>query len=245
MKTLPIIMAAALFCAPAFADNHMPAQPVVYGQSYSIVVSDPAAAVAAMQKFRASPTGRQQPSTVNLSQNIANGTQEATHTINVFYASAEDMDASMRAAAGSADSAEFAEAFSKVATLESESVFTMQISKVNQEGIENPASMLFGLNVTDQAAFMKALNKLLDSKAAAAFPGNLFFGSIVAIGNNPTTHWVTFQAGSVGALLAGVDAFMKSADFAEYAKGADDFREVTARSISRLVLTLPPATAAE
>ena len=129
------------------------------------------------------------------------------------------------------------------ATLESENLFTMLISKVNREGMENPASMLFGLNVTDQAAFMKALNKLLESSAAAEFPGNMFFGQIIAMGDTEGTHWVSFQAATVGALLSGVDAFMKSSDFAAYAKNADSFREVTSRMVSRQVLTLQPPTA--
>ena len=243
MKNLLTLCAGLLFCGSVIADNHMPAQPVVFGQYYSIVVSDPAAVVEALQKYRASETGQKMQSGVTLSQNVANGALAGTHSINVFYPSPEVMDATMRLASGSSDAAEFQQAMRGAATLESENLFTMLISKVNREGMENPASMLFGLNVTDQAAFMKALNKLLDSGAAAEFPGNMFFGQIIAMGDTEGTHWVSFQAATVGALLSGVDAFMKSSDFAAYAKNADSFREVTSRMVSRQVLTLQPPSA--
>ncbi|MEQ8857955.1 MAG: hypothetical protein RIC56_04855 [Pseudomonadales bacterium] len=239
MKKSILLCAAWMIAASAFADNHMAPQ-ITYGQSYSLIVSDPAAVVEAMKTYRASPTGAQMPSTVTLSQNVANGSYQSTHTVNVFYPSAEAMAAGMALAAGSADSAEFGRRMRGVATVESENVFTMLLSRVNQEAMENPATMLFGLNVTDQAAFMKALTRLLDSEAMKAFPGNAFFGAIVAMGDTEGTHWVSFQAADVGTLLAGVDTFMKSADFAAYARNASDFREVTARLVSRQLMTMGP-----
>ena len=243
MKNFLTLCAGLLVCSAAIADNHMPAQQTIYGQYYSLVVSDPAAVVDAMQKYRASATGQKMQSSVTLSQNIANGELQGTHAVNVFYPSTEAMDATMRVTSGSADAAAFRQAMQGAATIEAENLFTMLISKINQEDIENPASMLFGLNVTDQAAFMKALNKLLDSSAAANFPGNLFFGQILAMGDTEGTHWVSFQASSVGALITGVDTFMKSSDFAAYAKNADSFREVTSRMVNRQILALQPPTA--
>ena len=244
MKTFLALCATLLFGSVAMADDHAPAQPTIYGQYYSIVVSDPAAVVEAMTNYRNSATGQKMPSSVSLSQNIANGELAGTHSINVFYPSPEAMDANMRLASGSSDTAEFQKAMQGAANLESENLFTMQISKINQEGMENPVGMLFGLNVTDQAAFMKALNKLFDSNAAAAFPGNMFFGQIIAMGDTEGTHWVSFQSSSLGALLAGVDTFMSSSDFAAYAKNANSFREVTSRMVSRQILSLQPANPA-
>lgn len=244
MKNFLTLCAGLLLCGTAIADNHMPAQQTIFGQYYSLVVSDPAAVVDAMQKYRASATGQKMQSSVTLSQNIANGELAGTHAINVFYPSPEAMDSNMRLSSGSSDTAEFQKAMRAASTLEAENLFTMEISKINREDMENPASMLFGLNVTDQAAFMKALNKLLDSSAAANFPGNLFFGQILAMGDTEGTHWVSFQAPSVGTLLTGVDAFMKSSDFAAYAKNADSFREVTSRMVNRQILALQPPTAA-
>ena len=46
------------------------AAPLFYGQSYGFVVSDPAAFVAAMDKYRASAAGQQSPAMPVLGQNI-------------------------------------------------------------------------------------------------------------------------------------------------------------------------------
>ena len=241
MKNFLTLCAGLLICGTALADNHAPQ--TIYGQYYSLIVSDPAAVVEAMKKYRASATGQKMQSSVTLSQNIANGELQGTHAVNVFYPSTEAMDATMRATSGSADAAAFQQAMQGAARLEAENLFTVRISKINQENIENPASMLFGLNVTDPTAFMQALTKLLDSSAASNFPGNMFFGEILAMGDTEGTHWVSFQASSVGALIKGVETFMASSDFAAYAKNADSFREVTSRLVNRQVLALQPATA--
>lgn len=243
MKTLIMTLAGMLLYAPAFAQVAGDQTSIVYGQSYNVVVSDPAELAAAMREFRASPTGQQLQSTVTLSQNVANGYRGATHTINVFYPSAGAMAGTMELYAGSQDYAEFIDRIDRVATVESDAVFTMRRSLINQESIQNPVTMLFGINVTDQPAFMKALDALFESEAAASFPGNVFFGQILAMGDTPGTHWVSFQAARVDTLMTGLDTFMQSADFAAYARNANDFREVTSRTIGREVLSLMPPQA--
>jgi hypothetical protein len=100
--------------------------------------------------------------------------------------------------------------------------------------------MLFGLTVLDVERYMDALDTIMNSDAAEAFPGNLAAGQIVAMGDVAGTHWVSFVAKDIGALLSGVEAFMSSKDFAKYAEKAKDFRRVEGRYISRNVLTLAP-----
>ena len=51
---------------------------------------------------------------------------------------------------------------------------------------------------------------------------------------------MSFVAKDVGTLLSGVEAFMKSNDFAKYAENASEFRRVEGRYINRAVLTLGP-----
>ena len=52
--------------------------PLIYGQSYGFVVSDPAAILMAMDEYRASETGEKAPNTVVLSQNIVNDDYAST-----------------------------------------------------------------------------------------------------------------------------------------------------------------------
>lgn len=238
-RTLFLCLAVILW-GTAQADNH--AQPTVYGQYYSIVVSDPGAVVAAMKKYRQSATGQKLSSTVTLSASVANGTDKATHTAAVFYPSASAMQADLTASMGSSDRATFISEMSKVANIEAENVFTQTKSRINDESVAGPgtATMLFGLTVLDAERYMDALNTIMNSDAAEAFPGNLFAGQIVAMGDVPGTHWVSFVAKDIGTLLSGVEAFMSSKDFANYAENANAFRRVEGRYINSAVLTLGP-----
>ena len=81
----------------------------------------------------------------------------------------------------------------------------------------------------------------MDSDAAKAFPGNLYFGQTLAMGDSDVTHWVSFQADSMDNLLNGLSKFMASADFAVYAKDADDFREIENRMVTRELMRFMPS----
>jgi len=240
MKRLLFVCLATIFSGTALADSH--AEPTLYGQYYAIVVSDPEAVVAAMTKYRNSPTGQKLTSTVALNANIANGRDQATHTVTVFYPSAAAMTADMATSMGSSDRAALTETLNNAATVEAENVFTQTHTRTNDESIVGPgsANMLFGLTVFDAERYSKELDKILNSDAAAAFPGNMSSGTVVAMGEVPGTHWVAFQAKDMGTLLSGVEAFMSSKDFAEYAEDASEFRRVEGRYISQNVLTQAP-----
>ncbi|MEM8769257.1 MAG: hypothetical protein AAGE43_17595, partial [Pseudomonadota bacterium] len=148
------------------------------------------------------------------------------------------MAANMAMSNGSDDRAEFMEAMSEVITVETENVFSQTHAVWNQEDVGGPGSalMIFGLTALDPARFMAALEEIIDSDAAKAFPGNLFAGQIIAMGLTPGTHWVSFMAKDVETLLNGVETFMASDDFAEYAEDADEFRRVESRTMSQAVL---------
>ena len=240
MKRTFLLCLAVMVSGTVVADNH--AQPTVYGQYFGIVASDPDAVVAAMQKYRQSATGQKLSSTVTLSASIANGTDKATHTVAVLYPSAAAMEADMAASIGSSDRAAFINAVNNAATIETENVFTQTNARINDESLggEGVATMLFGLTVFDAGRYREGLDTIFASDAAAAFPGNLSSGTVVAMGEVPGTHWVSFQSKSMGTLLSGVEAFMNSRDFANYAKDASEFRRVEGRYIGVVVLTLGP-----
>lgn len=235
MKTLlTLCLAAGLVSAPAHAQE---AQPTIYGQYYTIVVTDPAAVVSAMTRYRESATGQKLASNVQLTQFVANGGNPSTHAIAVFYPTTGAMTADHGAAAGSQDWLDFLAAVGQVATVEAENVFTVRRSRINDEEVGGPGSvgMLFALNVTDPSRYVPAMNGLFDSAAAGNFPGNIFAGEVLASGEDAGTHWVNFVARDIGTLLAGMDAFGGSDDFASYATNADDFRQVVGRTVSRNV----------
>ncbi len=240
MKRALLLCLSVMISGFALADNH--AEPTIYGQYFGVIASDPEAVVAAMTKYRNSATGRKLSSTVTLSANVANGTDQATHTVSVFYPSPAAMEADMKASMDSADRAAFVSAMGNAATIETENVFTQTNSKINDESLggAGSATMLFGMTVFDAGRYTTALETILNSDAAAAFPGNMTSGTVVAMGEVPGTHWVAFQAKDMGTLLSGVEEFMSSNDFAAYAKDANEFRKIESRYLSRALLTLTP-----
>lgn len=240
MKKTLLLCLTAMLSVSALADHH--AQPTVYGQYLAIVASDPEVVAAAMTKYRQSATGQKLSSTVTLNANVANGRDQATHTITVFYPSAAAMEADMAASMGTSDRAALISSLNSVSTIEAENVFTQTNARTNDENLGGPgaASMLFGMTVFDAGRYTKALETILNSDAAAAFPGNMASGTVVAMGEVPGTHWVSFQAKNMGTLLSGVEAFMSSKDFADYSQDAGEFRKIEGRYISRTVLSLTP-----
>ena len=240
MKRALLLCLSVMLSGFALADNH--AEPTIYGQYFGVIASDPEAVVAAMTKYRKSATGQKLSSTVTLNANVANGRDQATHTVSVFYPSPAAMEADMKASMGSADRAAFVSAMGNAATIETENVFTQTHSKINDESLggTGSATMLFGMTVYDAGRYTTALETILKSDAAAAFPGNMNSGTVVAMGEVPGTHWVAFQAKDMGTLLSGVEEFMSSNDFAAYAKDASEFRKIEGRYLSRAILTLTP-----
>jgi hypothetical protein len=71
--------------------------------SYSMAVSDPAAFLAALDKFMNSETGKKFPGQVHLSAVLAAGMTPATHVISVAYASEAEMETWGDVAMASAD----------------------------------------------------------------------------------------------------------------------------------------------
>ena len=67
-------------------------------------------------------------------------------------------------------------------------------------------TVIIGLEFTDRAAFLKAIDKLWNSAAMKDFPGGTYFGDFIADGDATATHWVSFVATVMASLGAGMDA---------------------------------------
>ena len=152
-----------------YADDHGPSMPTVYGQSYSMIVNNPAALLSAMENFRNSRPKDSAPSNVILLQNIANGENPTTHTINIFYQQASDLD--NRTALNSRAGALFGMSMRESAQPHSENLFTMQRMGGNPSTEPTPGAiqMLIGLEVTDRSAFMSAFDKFGTQKRPKHF----------------------------------------------------------------------------
>lgn len=205
----------------------------IYGRSIEFSVNNPAGVVAAITQFNASSTGQNFPGNVLLNEMIADGDSGVSHTVNVFYASAAGMDQTM--GAPSMDGMRFLSTMRASADPKGAAIFTMDRGR----GLASDAgtvTQLFLMEVTDAAAFNKALDTLWGSKAMKEFPGGVFQGTFFANGDDPATHWVSFVAEDMATLTAGMDTFFASSAMGAYLKDAGDFRKVTRTSLQRTLL---------
>ena len=194
------ILPTIFFCSLAFAQLGL-AQSV--GIKYDINATNPAAVVAAMDKFSASPTGQAGPGTVTLFQYIVNGESPATHNFVVNYPNLEAMDANFARNAMSQDWATFLEELAAV----SEQVGTLMfrstgITNGDPSSITSPTSAgnwIF-MNVQDPGTYVDAWQDLGNSNDSLQGTNTLL--EIIADGTDGVTHAIIQSANNMASLLA-------------------------------------------
>ena len=217
----------------AVADDHADSRPLFYGQSIGIVASDAPAVLDAMNKWRSTDAGKAAPNTVVLLQNIVNGDYQSTHGVNIFYADGAAMDTSAKVLQGNKDWSEFQRTLSSLVDFEWENTYAILRAKVNEGDVSspNPASIVYGITVTDANVFMPAFNKLWNSEAIQNFPGTVYLGTSIASGTMPGTHFVTFVADSRGKLTEAIIEMQSSDEMAAYMESASDSRYLEATNM--------------
>tara|TARA_B100001964_G_scaffold240584_1_gene310723 strand:- start:165 stop:629 length:465 start_codon:yes stop_codon:yes gene_type:complete len=140
------------------------------------------------------------------------------------------MDASEKLLRGNKGWAEFQRTLGSLVEFEWENTYAILRAKVNEGDVSNtnPVSIVYGITVTDSAAFMLAFNKLWNSAAIQEFPGAVYLGESIAAGTMPGTHFVTFVADSRGKLTEAMMAMKSSKEMASYMEIASGARALEA-----------------
>ena len=196
------------------------------GIYYQIKANDPAAVVAALDNYRNSPTGKKSLTSVTLSQMLANGTNPATHSLSVSYASSAEMDAGRALNQGSKDWATFQAAMSKAATQVSQTMFrSTNITAGSADAITsaNPVTRFILMNIEDPATYVAAWNKMMSSRASN-LPSSIF--QTMGNGTAATTHGVAISANSMAEMIALFDANQQDPAWAEFLRSVKDIRSV-------------------
>ena len=197
-------------------------------QTYDLVVSDPAAVVAAIDKYQASPTGQSNSASVVLYAYVAAGANTATHAINVVHPSPSDMDANL-ALNESQDQADFLAEMREVATVTSRAMGETLLIGGNPENITsaNPAVMRYLMSVSDPAAYAQAFSSFLGQNPDI---GVSYLSSMMADGTNPETHVVLNYANSVGELFINQPQTLEG--WAEYSSAVKGLRTIESTAIA-------------
>ena len=225
---------------PLFADDHT-ASATAYGMAFEFTATNPAAVAGSMRSFMASEYGQNRQVSVSLVQNVSNGTNMATHQINVLYPTPETMEASAARNSASADWMRYMMTMRDSIEPVGENLFTIEMAKLN-EGLANTpgaVGMLTTFKVTDAKEFMSAFEKLMSSDTANNWPGDIYFGRVIGAGENEATHWVNAMSKDMATLLKANTAMMSSKDMAAYSKEVANAREFVSQSVQRVALAFP------
>ena len=126
---------------PLFADNHA-ASETGYGMAFEFRATNPAAVAGSMQSFMASEYGQNRRVSVSLVQNVSNGTNMATHQINVLYPTPETMEASAARNSASADWMRYMMTMRDSIEPVGENLFTIEMAKLNESLANTPGACL-------------------------------------------------------------------------------------------------------
>ena len=225
---------------PLFADDHT-ASETAYGMAFEFRATNPAAVAGSMQSFMASEYGQNRQVSVSLVQNVSNGTNMATHQINVLYPTPETMEASAARNSASADWMRYMMTMRDSIEPVGENLFTIEMAKLN-EGLANTpgaVGMLTTFQVINAKEFMSAFEKLMSSDTANNWPGDIYFGRVIGAGENEATHWVNAMSKDMATLLKANTAMMSSKDMAAYSKEVANAREFVSQSVQRVALAFP------
>jgi hypothetical protein len=196
-----------------------------------------------MTEVRTTDLGRNNPSTVVLNQLVAGGEPGATHIIGVFYQSAANIDAAQAMNEAMKVGEKMGPVFQAASERLQVVMWTLLRASAREGAVtsDNPVSMGYLVQVTDQSAFMAAFDPLWKN-LEETFPGNLAFGSVLADGASPGTHFIQFTANDMETLLGAMQAFQTSEAMAAYMELAPSFRSIVSESIIRRVLYFPEAS---
>ena len=224
------------------AGHHAAPVPIGYGQAISLEVSDPTAVVAAITKFRASPSGKKMPFDLTLSRIVAGGEPDTTHTVLLTYDNAAQIDQANELQTATRDFAKLQESLADVSERGSMTLFSVLRRNIKEGSVTSttPVQWLYALEVTDPEAFTQAFDKIWE-ETANAFPGNTFFGRVLVNGPATATHFVAFQANDMATLLDGIQKTQSTAAMAEYFADAPSFRKVESESVSQAIMAVQAA----
>lgn len=236
MKRIACAVISVLFFAPAAA-----AQPSWSALGFSTTPQNAPQVLAAADALMNSAVGKQFPGKLLLQVATFDGSSPATHSFVPIYKTAAEREA-------------FAE---KMRDDPAWKVFQAEMSRLTE-----PASsvlyrtlktwgdivdtdhvwMGFSFRVSDPAAFVAALDKLMASPTGKNFPGQAYLSAVVAGGITPVTHLVSVGYASEAEMEKWNASMQDSEDWAAYLEESRKVVEFQGAGMSRDLKAWGPAS---
>jgi len=216
------------------------AQPTWSTISFTIAPPNVPAVLAATDALMSSAAGKEFPGKLLLEAEVADGADPATHTFIPIYRTAAEREAFVQKLQADPAWNTFLGEMTKL----SQPVSTILYRTVKSWGdIVDTDHVWMGhaFHVTDEAAFLAALDKLIASPTGKKFPGQAYLSAVVAGGIGPVTHLISVGYASEAEMEAWNATATKSADWATYLKASRKAAEYLGGSLSRDLKTWGPA----
>lgn len=208
------------------------AQPIWSTISVSTTPANAPLVQAAADTLMSSSAGKEFPGKLLLQVELANGSNPATHTFVPIYKTAADREAFVAKLQGDPAWAVFQGEMAKL----SQPVSTVLYRVVKTWGDlvdTDHVWMGHAFAVSDPAAFVAALDKLMASPTGKNFPGQVYLSSVTAGGITPVTHLISVGYASEAEMETWTTTRDASADWAAYLKASRKAAEYLGANLSR------------
>lgn len=227
MKPIALTAVGLLLLSHAAA-----AEPTWSAISFSTTAPNVPLVVAAADTLMGSAAGKDFPGKLLLQAEVADGNNPATHTFVPIYKTAAEREAFVQKLQADPAWNTFLAEMAKLTQPVSTTLYrTMQSwgDRVDTDHVW----MGYAFHVTDPAAFLAAINKLMASPTGKKFPGQVYLSSVEAGGITPVTHLISVGFASEAEMATWNATRDASADWAAYLKESRKGAEFLGANLSR------------
>ena len=213
LKLIGLFLVSSLFVGTTITDDHAEAGP--FYAFYHLQTANPAAVVAAMDKFWASDCGKKYPADVALSEEVFNGGNASTHFIINTFQNAEDQASAAEIMRSCPDALEFLSEFYNDAQATSQYMGPAAIDENDWTQDSVFAKYDIIVEPQNQAAYAAAYADMMQKVSKDAEVRSYGLGSI-HYGRDKFTHWVWVGARSIPELSSINEKVQAHSAFAEF-----------------------------
>ena len=213
LKVLSFFLVSSLFVGTTIADDHAEGGP--FYAFYHLQTANPAAVVAAMDKFWASDCGKKYPADVALSEEVFNGGNASTHFIINTFQNSEDQAAAAEIMRSCPSALSFLAEFYNDAQATSQYMGPAAIDENDWTQDSVFAKYDIIVEPQNQAAYAAAYADMMQKVSKDADVRSYGLGSI-HYGRDKFTHWVWVGATSIPELSSINEKVQAHSAFAEF-----------------------------
>ena len=213
LKLIGLFLVSSLFVGTTIADDHAEAGP--FYAFYHLQTANPAAVVAAMDKFWASDCGKKYPADVALSEEVFNGGNASTHFIINTFQNSEDQAAAAEIMRSCPSALSFLADFYNDAQAISQYMGPAAIDENDWTQDSVFAKYDIIVEPQNQAAYAAAYADMMQKVSKDADVRSYGLGSI-HYGRDKFTHWVWVGATSIPELSSINEKVQAHSAFAEF-----------------------------